>query len=548
MNRLFVSVIITTFLFSLTACAGSPAESGGDNNSQSKGSSSWNATTGKYEPNITLTVGTAEADPSSEKIAGQTQEDNVWIDAYRDELGIKFEDMFVVSSAQLEEKLNLQIASGQVPDLMAVNRKQFEMLVKSGLATDLTEVYEKYASEKTKKFLVADSGICLDMSKINGTLYALPATQGYLESAGVVTWLRKDWLDKLKLEAPKNFDDLYKVMKAFTNDDPDGNGLKDTYAFTTSNTLDELIGLFDSFGSHPKSWVKNTNGEIVYGGTQPETKAALAFLNKAFKEGLINREFGANDWNQFTKAIDSSKVGVAWLPWYSVDWPLGASHREMGAEWIPLKIYGADGGDAKVMGVAGPDTYYVIRKGYEHPEAIVNMFNLWFEKAYGSKENILKYHKNEKGEMPAKFSQVKPWLAHEDIGYYLNIQDKLAGKDVGEMSPSNEMYYEGVMRYMTNPTEDDYITYKMYGPDSASGILNYYMKNDLVLQEEYFSTGTETMKKKWGVLETKKLEVYVKIIMGAAPIDAFDDFVKDWDASGGQQIVKEVRESVQQNK
>ena len=113
MNRLLVSVIIAACLFSLTACAGSPAKSGGDNNSQSKGSSNWNETTGKYEPNITLTVGTAESDPSSEKIADQTQKDNVWIDAYRDELGINFEDMFVVSSAQLEEKLNLQIEIGR---------------------------------------------------------------------------------------------------------------------------------------------------------------------------------------------------------------------------------------------------------------------------------------------------------------------------------------------------------------------------------------------------------------------------------------------------
>lgn len=543
MKRSFVSVIIAASLFSLTACAVSPG------NDQSKGGvPGWNEATGKYEPDIIFTVGTAEADPSSEKIDGQTEEDNVWIDAYRDELGIKFEDMFVVSSSQLEEKLNLQIASGQIPDLMSVNRKQFEMLVKSGLAADLTEAFEKYASPKTKEYVVADGGICMDMSRINGSLYALPATQGYLESAGVITWLRKDWLDNLQLEVPKTFEDLEKIMRAFTNDDPDRNGLKDTYAFTTSNTLDELIGLFDSFGSHPKSWVKNADGEIVYGGTQPETKAALAFLNQAFKEGLINREFGANDWNQFTKAIDGNKAGMAWLPWYAVDWPLGASHREMGAEWIPVKIFGADGGDAKVMGVAGPDTYYVVRKGYEHPEALVRMFNLWFEKAYGSKEDILKYHKNEKGEMPAKFSQVKPWLAHEDIGYHLKILEKLAGKDVGEMFPSNEMYYEGVLRYMTNPAEDDYMTYKMYGPDSASGILNYYMKNGLVLQEQYYSTGTETMKKKWGVLETKQLEAYVKIIMGEAPIDAFDDFVQDWESSGGGQIVQEVRESVQGNK
>jgi hypothetical protein len=40
--------------------------------------------------------------------------------------------------------------------------------------------------------------------------------------------LRKDWLDKLGLEIPKTTDDLYEVAKAFTELDPDGNGVDDT--------------------------------------------------------------------------------------------------------------------------------------------------------------------------------------------------------------------------------------------------------------------------------------------------------------------------------
>ena len=155
------------------------------------------------------------------------------------------------------------------------------------------------------------------------------------------------------------------------------------------------------------------------------------------------------------------------------------------------------------MGNAGPDTYYVMRKDYEHPEALIHMLNLWFEKAYGSREEMLKYHKNEKGEQIANFSPIHPWLAHEDIDYYCKIRDSLAGEDVGEMFPSCQTYYEGVLRYMENPNEDDYSTYKMYGPDSGCKVLDYYMNNDLVLFEQYYGSGTKTMKEKWGVLETK---------------------------------------------
>ena len=538
-RRIAVTLLAVWAIASLPACG--KTDAGGEPEVQAGLNEE-----GKYHPGITIMLGSAQ-DPNEEEIAGQTSKDNVWIDAYRDELGIEFDNMFVVNPEQLEEKLNLQIASGQVPDLMSVTRKQFEMLVSSGLAADLTEVYEQYASEKTKEYLNADGGICMNMAKSDGKLYALPCTHGYLESPGVVTWIRKDWLDNLNLEIPQTYEQLYEVMRAFTYDDPDGNGLDDTYAVSTSNTLDEWMGLFASYGSYPKSWIQDKNGEIVYGGVQPETRNALEAMHTMFEEGMISREFGANDWNQFIKSIDNSNVGIVYFAWYAVDWPLGDVHRESGAEWIPLPIMSADGGTAKVMGAAGPDVYYVMRKGYEHPEALIHMFNLWFEKAYGSREDMLKYHKNEKGEQIANFSPIHPWLAHEDVEYYCKIRDSLAGQDVGEMFPSCQTYYEGVQRYMDTGNEDDYFTYKMYGPDSGCAVLNEYMENDLVLFEQYYGSGTKTMKEKWGVLETKQLETYVKIIMGEESIEAFDAFAEEWNSNGGEQITREIREAAKAN-
>lgn len=541
-KRWAIFILAALLVSSLPACGNRSSGSESSESVESAGLGDGLNEDGKYDPEITIMLGSAQ-DANEEEIDGQTSKDNVWIDAYRDELGITFEDMFVVNSEQLEEKLNLQIASGQVPDLMAVSRTQFEMLVESGLAADLTEVYEQYASEKTKEYLNSDGGICMDMSTVDGRLYAIPCTQGYLESPGVVTWIRKDWLDNLNLDVPETYEELYEVMRAFTFEDPDGNGLDDTYAINTSNELDEWMGFFASYGSYPKSWILDENQEIVYGGIQPETRNALEALNTMFEEGMISREFGANDWNQFIKSIDNSNVGIVYFAWYAVSWPLGDVHTNAGAEWIPLPILSVDGGVAKVMGNAGPDTYYVMRKDYEHPEALILMCNLWFEKGYGSREDMLKYHKNEKEEMIANFSPVHPWLAHEDVDYYCQIRDALAGEDVGEMFPSCQTYYEVVQRYMENPNEDDYFTYKMYGPDSGCAVLDYYMQNDLVLFEQYYGSGTETMKEKWGLLETKQLETYVKIIMGEEPIEAFDTFVEEWKSSGGDTITQEVREA-----
>jgi putative aldouronate transport system substrate-binding protein len=53
---------------------------------------------------------------------------------------------------------------------------------------------------------------------------------------------------------------------------------------------------------------------------------------------------------------------------------------------------------------------------------------------------------------------------------------------------------------------------------------------------------TATMETKWANLKKMEDETMLKIIVGQSPIDAFDKFVTDWKAQGGDEITKEVQE------
>ncbi|VTR30918.1 Lipoprotein lplA [Serratia fonticola] len=44
-------------------------------------------------------------------------------------------------------------------------------------------------------------------------------------------FVRKDWREKLGLPQPKTWQDVATLAKAFTTQDPDGNGKSDTYGF-----------------------------------------------------------------------------------------------------------------------------------------------------------------------------------------------------------------------------------------------------------------------------------------------------------------------------
>jgi putative aldouronate transport system substrate-binding protein len=43
-------------------------------------------------------------------------------------------------------------------------------------------------------------------------------------------------------------------------------------------------------------------------------------------------------------------------------------------------------------------------------------------------------------------------------------------------------------------------------------------------------------------LDQKELELFTKIITNKASVDEFDQFAKDWNSLGGEQITKEVND------
>lgn len=73
------------------------------------------------------------------------------------------------------------------------------------------------------------------IATINGKMYVLQEKAGLNKRQGL--FIRKDWLDKLHLQAPKTLDDFYNVAKAFTLNDPDGNGKNDIYGFLRVDQL-----------------------------------------------------------------------------------------------------------------------------------------------------------------------------------------------------------------------------------------------------------------------------------------------------------------------
>ncbi|KAG1715186.1 Lipoprotein LipO [Nymphon striatum] len=95
--------------------------------------------------------------------------------------------------------------------------------------------------------------------------------------------MRQDWLDALGLEVPQNVDELYDVLTAFRNDDPNGNGIKDEVPYF-ARQWPELLRPYTYHDFHV------ADGKIQHGYAGEGYREGIKNIAKWYQEGLIDAE------------------------------------------------------------------------------------------------------------------------------------------------------------------------------------------------------------------------------------------------------------------
>lgn len=128
----------------------------------------------------------------------------------------------------------------------------------------------------------------LKQTAVDGKIYGL-YTERQSSRQGII--IRKDWLEQLGLEEPATIEQLYNVLHAFTYNDPDNNGKKDTIGLTDRNDL--IYGAFKTLSSYfgtPNNWERKDQSFIP----EFETEAymdTMNFMKSLYDNGLINADF-----------------------------------------------------------------------------------------------------------------------------------------------------------------------------------------------------------------------------------------------------------------
>lgn len=210
-------------------------------------------------------------------------------------------EMQFVPDSSYTDKMNITLASGQMPTIMVVDKTpSFINAARAGAFWELGPYLKDYPN------LSQANPIVLNNASIDGKTYALYRGR-VLGRMGVT--INKEWMDNLGLSAPKTIDEFYHLLKAFKEDDPDRNGKDDTYGIVITKYAGPWDIMQIWFGA-PNKWGEDAAGNLVPAHMTPEYLEALKFFRKLYVEGLVNEDFAVMDPAVWNDQIVNRKAGV----------------------------------------------------------------------------------------------------------------------------------------------------------------------------------------------------------------------------------------------
>lgn len=226
--------------------------------------------------------------------SGLAEEDGTkqWVEEFERLTGITL-DLRIVSNNEYYQMLELAFASGEIPDVFDVDADHFAVYASQNAIADVTDLFKN-----ADFYQQVDSGL-LGSIEMNGRYYGVP----FETPGGSVTYVRKDWLDRLGMEIPKTYDEFMEMLRRFKDEIPECEVPLTAAGLTTPTYLPELLQ-----GANMN--LVRVDGKWVDGMMQPNMVQALTNLQSAYKDGLLDSEIVTNKTSNCRDQLYAGSVGV----------------------------------------------------------------------------------------------------------------------------------------------------------------------------------------------------------------------------------------------
>ena len=196
-----------------------------------------------------------------------------------------------------------------LPDVVLLSSNYYTSYASKGLLTDITPYYE--GSELQSRIQTAGNEALVEGITINNKLYGMTPTRGN----GCTTYIKKAWLDRVGMAPPTNYEEYLAMLQAFTEGDPDGNGINgDTYGVSAAGIINAeapYINYLPEFyqDAYP-SFYQHEDGTWADGFMEEPMRAALMRLRDAYSKGYIDPDIVENSTSNCRDKFYANDFGV----------------------------------------------------------------------------------------------------------------------------------------------------------------------------------------------------------------------------------------------
>mgnify|MGYP000991012075 CR=1 FL=1 len=240
----------------------------------------------------------------------------------------------ITSEEDQKRQLSLWASSNDFPEVLCIptNTYCIEMMNQLGDAGKLWEVdgiVEKIIPEAQEMLM---NSMEYYKNQKSGKKYIYPTQNNDYDAMiamdniaqeGII--IRKEWLERLGVGYPQTTDELYEVLKRFKNEIKTFNGQPVIPVLLGENMagIDQFAKMFfdlsDRMCQYFTLFRKLPDGTYTNALDQEKLERFLVYMNRLYREGLMDREVATIKDSQYQEKMNSGRVGASGVAWWNMN-------------------------------------------------------------------------------------------------------------------------------------------------------------------------------------------------------------------------------------
>ena len=296
-----------------------------------------------------------------------------------------------VTAEAWTEKINLMLASGDLPDTFAAPLTDFNVIsqAEAGAFIPMQDLIDKYAPN-IKGILADRSALKSWITAPDGNIYSLfKIFEGSWMPISPILNIQKKWMEKMGLgkdDMPNSLDEYFDLLMMAKNaGDLNGNGEADEipFGFVYEGNSRGLAHFFYAHGlpivpggeGGNRNYTMVEDGKVIYAPTTEAFKDSMKAMNKFWSAGLMDIEGFSQTGGQFSGKGKQDQY-FSFPDWWVQNWV----PAERWDDYVYATNIAAEGYEYKThyrtaynRGIAP------ITSAAEHPEVVMRWIDYWYE-------------------------------------------------------------------------------------------------------------------------------------------------------------------------